>query len=173
MHHACLCYCAVAQLVARLPLGTRRRVGSSLGVCCDLWFCSPERLSDTAERSTCGIGWEASFRCFLRSQIQSPRQQHLHRHRPPNRPPTATANGSTAPSRPTSAPPYGASCAASAWAAGASSPARATGTTSARSPTPTSTPAATTPPSSYYSCSMVIIVMHTLLTLLEPFVLIQ
>ena len=55
----------------------------------------------------------------------------------------------------------------------ASSPARATGTTSVRSPTPTSTPAATTPPSSYYSCSMVIIVMHTLLTLLEPFVLIQ
>ena len=27
--------------------------------------------------------------------------------------------------------------------------------------------------SSYYSCSMVIIVMHTLLTLLEPLVLIQ
>ena len=60
-----------------------------------------------------------------------------------------------------------------AWAAGASSPARATGTTSARSPTPTSTPAATAPPSDYYSCFMVIIVMHTLLTLLEPLVLIQ
>ena len=39
----------VAQLVARLPLGTSRRVGSSLGVCCDLWFCSPERLSDTRQ----------------------------------------------------------------------------------------------------------------------------
>ena len=32
---------------------------------------------------------------------------------------------------------------------------------------------ATAPPSNYYSCSMVIIVMHTLLALLEPFVLIQ
>ena len=59
------------------------------------------------------------------------------------------------------------------WRPGASNPARATGTTSARSPTPTSTPAATAPPSNYYSCSMVIVVMHTLLTLLEPLVLIQ
>ena len=42
-----------------------------------------------------------------------------------------------------------------------------------KSPTPTSTPAATAPPSNYYSCSVVIIVMHTLLALLEPFVLIQ
>ena len=63
------------------------------------------------------------------------------------------------------------SCADYAWAAGASSPARVTGTTSVRSPTPTSTTTPTAPPSSSRPHSMLsmFIDIHTLLA---PFVLI-
>ena len=87
---------------------------------------------------------------------------------PPGRPPKiATASGSTAPNNLPSAHAPVASCAGCAWAAGATNPARVTGTTSARSPTPTSTTTPTAPPPSSRPHSMLsmLIDMHMLLAL--------
>ena len=99
---------------------------------------------------------------------------HHHRLRQPHRPTeadrppkTATASGFTAPNNLPSAHAPVASCVGCAWAAGATNPARVTGTTSARSLTPTSTTTPTTPPSSSHSHTM-LIDMHMLLA---PFVL--